>query len=209
MFIVSDIDPKFIGQVFTAIPYSEVIGSPLSAMIEAQEKASNAMARFIMSVGFSEKDGVKHATSVDFQHSVKRSDGSEEIETITMPLITVIPVPNMQIIDGKISLDVEISSSAEFKENIEAGGELEGQVGWGPFSVSLKAKASYSKENTRKTDTRAKQHIELNVGQCPLPEGFNLIMERFRNNALDKPAPDAPSLPPAAKPANPAIPETA
>ena len=209
MFIVSDIDPKFIGEVFTAIPYSEVIGSPLSAMIEAQEKASNAMARFIMSVGFSEKDGVKHATSVDFQHSVKRSDGSEEIETITMPLITVIPVPNMQIIDGKISLDVEISSSAEFKENIEAGGELEGQVGWGPFSVSLKAKASYSKENTRKTDTRAKQHIELNVGQCPLPEGFNLIMERFRNNALDKPAPDVPSLPPAAKSAKPAIPETA
>ena len=201
MFIVSDIDPKFIGQVFTAIPYSEVIGSPLSAMIEAQEKASNAMARFIMSVGFSEKDGVKHATSVDFQHSVKRSDGTEEIETITMPLITVIPVPNMQIIDGKISLDVEISSSAEFKENIEAGGELEGQVGWGPFSVSLKAKASYSKENTRKTDTRAKQHIELNVGQCPLPEGFNLIMERFRNNAMDKPAPDNPALPPAAKPA--------
>ena len=140
MFIVSDIDPKFIGQVFTAIPYSEVIGSPLSAMIEAQEKASNAMARFIMSVGFSEKDGVKHATSVDFQHSVKRSDGTEEIETITMPLITVIPVPNMQIIDGKISLDVEISSSAEFKENIDAGGELEGQVGWGPFSVSLKAR---------------------------------------------------------------------
>ena len=209
MFIVSDIDPKFIGQVFTAIPYSEVIGSPLSAMIEAQEKASNAMARFIMSVGFSEKDGVKHATSVDFQHSVKRSDGTEEIETITMPLITVIPVPNMQIIDGKISLDVEISSSAEFKENIEAGGELEGQVGWGPFSVSLKAKASYSKENTRKTDTRAKQHIELNVGQCPLPEGFNLIMERFRNNAMDKPAPDVPSLPPAAKSAKPAIPETA
>ena len=178
-------------------------------MIEAQEKASNAMARFVLSVGFSEQDGVKHAASVDFRHSVKRSDGSEEIETITMPLITVIPVPNMQIIDGKISLDVEISSSAEFKENIEAGGELEGQVGWGPFSVSLKAKASYSKENTRKTDTRAKQHIELNVGQCPLPEGFNLIMERFRNNAMDKPAPDVPSLPPAAKPANPANPESA
>ena len=79
-------------------------------MIEAQEKASNAMARFVLSVGFSEQDGVKHATSVDFQHSVKRSDGTEEIETITMPLITVIPVPNMQIIDGKISLDVEISS---------------------------------------------------------------------------------------------------
>ena len=114
----------------------------------------------------------------------------------------------MQIIDGKIILDVEVSQSAEFKDNIEAGGELTGKVGWGPFSVSLKARASYSKENTRKTDTRAKQHIELNIGQCPLPEGFNLLMERFRNNALEKPAPDNPALPPAVQPAIPS-PESA
>ena len=206
---MSDIDPKFMGQVFTAMPFSEIIGGPLNAIIEAQIKASNGMARFFLNVGFIEdKDGIKRAVSVDFQHTVKRSDGSEEIETITMPLITMIPIPNMQIIDGKISLDVEVSQSAEFKDNIDAGGELEGKVGWGPFSVSMKAKASYSKENTRKTDTRAKQHIELNIGQCPLPEGFNLLMERFRNNALEKPAPDNPALPPAAKPAIPS-PESA
>ena len=206
---MSDIDPKFMGQVFTAMPFSEIIGGPLNAIIEAQIKASNGMARFFLNVGFIEdKDGIKRAVSVDFQHTVKRSDGSEEIETITMPLITMIPIPNMQIIDGKISLDVEVSQSAEFKDNIDAGGELEGKVGWGPFSVSMKAKASYSRENTRKTDTRAKQHIELNIGQCPLPEGFNLLMERFRNNAIDKPAPDNPALPPAAKPAIPA-PESA
>ena len=83
---MADIDPKFIGQVFTAIPYSEIIGGPLNAIIEAQIKASNGMARFVMDVGFDEKEGVKHAVSVDFQHTIKRSDGSEMIETITMPL---------------------------------------------------------------------------------------------------------------------------
>ena len=201
---MADIDPKFAGQVFTAMPFAEIIGGPLNAIIEAQIKASNGMARFVMDVGFDEKDGVKHAVSVDFQHTVKRSDGSDMIETINLPLITIIPIPNMQIIDGKITLDVEVSQSAEFKDNVEAGGELTGKVGWGPFSVSLKARASYSKENTRKTDTRAKQHIELNIGQCPLPEGFNLLMERFRNNAIEKPAPDNPSLPPGIRPAIPA-----
>ena len=115
-------------------------------------------------------------------------------------LITIIPIPNMQITDGKIQMDVEISDSAEFKENIDAGGEVEGKIGWGPFSVSLKAKASYSKENTRKTDTRAKQHVELNIGQCPVPEGLQMLLEKFRNSALDKPAPDNPYLPPVVKP---------
>lgn len=199
---MSDIDPAFAGKVFSAIPYAEVIGSPLSAMIDAQVKASNSMAKFVLDVGFTEDEkGIKHAVSVDFQHKVKHSDGSEIVETITLPLITIIPVPNMQIIDGKISLDVEISQSAEFKDHVDAGGELAGQIGWGPFSVSLKAKASYSRDNTRKTDTRAKQHVELSVGQCEPPEGLNLLIERFRNNALEAPAPDNPYIAPEIKPA--------
>ena len=49
---MADIDPGFIGKVFSAIPYSEVIGSPLAAIIEAQEKASAAMKDFVLSVGF-------------------------------------------------------------------------------------------------------------------------------------------------------------
>ena len=91
----------------------------------------------------------------------------------------------MQLSSGVITLDVEVSQSAEVKENIEAGGEGEGRVGWGPFSVSIKAKASYSKENTRKTDTRAKQHIELHLEQAPLPEGLNLVLEILRNKAVE------------------------
>ena len=204
---MSDLDPAFIGKVFSAIPYGEVIGSPLSAMIDAQVKASNSMAQFVLDVGFTEdENGVKRAVSVDFQHTVKHSNGQEMTETITLPLITIIPIPNMQITDGKITLDVEISSSAEFKDHIDAGGEGEGKIGWGPFSVSLKAKASYSKDNTRKTDTRAKQHVELNVGQCPPPEGLELLIERFRNNSLEAPAPDDPYTPPVALPDKPAIP---
>lgn len=198
---MSDVDPAFMGKVFSAIPYAEVIGSPLSAMIDAQIKASNSMARFVMDVGFQkDENGVNQAVSVDFQHKVKRSDGSEVVEVITLPLITIVPIPNMQISEGKITLDVEISSSAEFKDNMEAGGEIEGKIGWGPFSVSLKAKASYSRENTRKTDTRAKQHVELTVGQCPPPEGMNLLLERLRNNALEAPAPDNPYTTPVLSP---------
>ena len=198
---MADIDPSFIGKVFSAIPYSEVIGGPLSSMIDAQVKASNSMAKFVLDVGFQpDENGVNQAVSVDFQHKVKRSDGSELVETITMPLITIIPIPNMQITDGKIILDVEVSNSAEFKDHVDAGGEGEGKIGWGPFSISLKAKASYSKDNTRKSDTRAKQHIEINVGQAEPPEGLSLLLETLRNNAIDNPSPDNPYLPPATKP---------
>ena len=199
---MADIDSELIGKVFRSIPYSEIFGAPLQAALEAQSKASNETARFILSVGFDTDDkGTRKAINVSFEHSIKRSDGTDQVETITMPLIAMVPIPNLQITEGTISLDVEVSQSSEVKENIEAGGEAEGKIGWGPFSVAIKARASYSKESTRKTDTRAKQHIELTVAQCPLPEGMNLVLETLRNNAMDGPALPTPSATPAPAPA--------
>ena len=206
---MADIDTGLIGKVFNSIPYAEIFGAPLSAAIDAQERASNNTKSFILDVGFTtDSEGVRKAINVSFEHTVKKSDGTDSVEKITMPLIAMIPIPNLQITEGKITLDVEISQSAEVKENINAGGEGEASVGWGPFKIALKAKASYSKENTRKTDTRAKQHIELTVGQCPLPEGMNLVLEQLRAGSLDKPTPNLnPTNQPT--PAIPAIPANA
>ncbi len=184
---MADIDGKLIGQIFNSIPYSEIIGAPLKAASDAAIKQSKEVADFLLKVGFDTdtESGVKKAINVTFEHSATASDGETKTESVTMPLLAMIPLPNMQIDSGVITLDVEVSQSAVVKENIEAGGEAEGRIGWGPFSVSIKAKASYSKENTRKTDTRAKQHIELHVKQAPLPEGMNLVLEILRNKAIE------------------------
>lgn len=182
---MADIDSELIGKIFHSVPYSEIIGAPLKAAMDAQIKQSRETADFILKVGFNDDDGVKKAVNVAFEHKVTRSDGTEETEVVSMPLICMIPIPNMAIEDGKIILDVEVSQSAEVSEHIDAGGEGEARVGWGPFAVSVKAKASYSKDNTRKTDTRAKQHIELNIKQAPVPEGMNLVLETLRNSALE------------------------
>ncbi len=194
---MADIDSELIGKIFHSVPYSEIIGAPLKAAMDAQIKQSRETADFILKVGFdTDTDGLKKAVNVSFEHAVTRSDGSEEKEVVTMPLIAMIPIPNVQIKSGTITLDVEVSQSAEVAEHVDGGGEGEAKVGWGPFSVSVKAKASYSKDNTRKTDTRAKQHVELNIEQCPLPEGMNLVLETLRNSALDERATKPEGMPP-------------
>ena len=74
-----------------------------------------------------------------FGTTVKRSDGSEEIETITMPLITVIPMcQTCRSLTVKYRWMLRSASSAEFKDNIEAGGELEGQGGLGAVSLQCR-----------------------------------------------------------------------
>lgn len=186
---MADIDTNLIGQIITSIPYSEAFGSPLAAAIDAQTKAAKSSLDFILNVGFTKitnADGVEvqQTNYAEFSFEEKNEDGTQRKRTLKVPLILLINIPQLEIYEGEISFDLEISQSATMKDKISAEGELEGKVGWGPFSLSLKAKASYDKERTRATDTRAKQHILMRVKQAEPPEALNVMLEIMKNAAL-------------------------
>ena len=181
-----DIDPNLTGQTFSSLDYAHVIGGPLKAVSDNAIALSEASAAYIKKVGFRvTEDGEEEAIMSHISQTRTNADGTTSKTVYEFPIITFLPIPNIQLTTGTLSLDVEVSQSATSHEKIDAGGEGQAQVGWGPFSLSVKAKASYGKEFTRKTDTRAKQHIELNYAQADLPEGFHLILETLRNAIAD------------------------
>ena len=191
--MANDIDPDFTGKVFTALPMDEIFGAPINASCGVQAKAAHETLNFLLQNAFNtDEKGVKEAISLKLTKKIDKSDGTHDVKEVSMPLICCIPIPNVQISHGRVEFDMEVTQSATFKENIDAGGEAEGKIGWGPFSLSLKAKASYSKEQTRKTDTRAKQHVELEFGQSDIPEGMHRMIEYLMADTLETPAPDLP-----------------
>ena len=175
-------DSDYVSKQLNSLDYGHMVAAPAMAFCEAECKLAYANADFIKTVGFDDEG--KLINSV-YKHTRRHSDGTEEVEIFEMPYLALVRPPSLQTKRAGVILDVEVSQSAETKENLEAGGEAEAKLGWGPFSLSIKAKASYSKENTRKTDTRAKHHIEVEYEQAPLPEGVNLLLETLRNSAFD------------------------
>ena len=182
---MADLDPKLIGQIISSIPYDQAFGAPLAAAIDAQTKAAKSSLDFILSVGF-EKDenDLQKTRYAEFQFEESDNSGTVKKRSLRVPLILLINIPQLEIHEGEISFDLEISQAATMKDNVAAAGELSGKVGWGPFSLSFKAKASYNKERTRSTDTRAKQHILMRVKQAEPPEALNLLLEIMRESAL-------------------------
>ena len=67
-------------------------------------------------------------------------------------------------------------------------GSLEGKLGWGVLSVSVKGTASYSSKDSATHDTHyeksnsAKYTINVHAGQLPVPKGVNTIIEAFTQN---------------------------
>ena len=188
-------DSGYVSKQLNSIDYSQAIAVPAMAICNAECKLAYANADFIKTVGF-DADG--KLINSKFTHTKTRSDGTQITESFELPYIALVRPPSLQTKRANVTLDLEISQSSETKENLEAGGEAEAKLGWGPFSLSIKAKASYSKEQTRKTDTRAKHHIEVEYEQAPLPEGISLLLETLRNTAFDNnnlvPALDAPKI---------------
>ena len=182
---MADLDPKFIGEVISSIPYDQAFGAPLQAGIDAQTKAAKSALDFVLNVGFTtDKEGVKHTNYAEFTFEETNDKGLVSKRSLKVPLILLVNIPQLEIESGEISFDLEISQQATMKDKVAAEGELEGKVGWGPFSVSLKAKASYDKERTRSSDTRAKQHVMMKIKQAEPPEALNILLEIMRDSAL-------------------------
>ncbi len=170
--------------MLNGIDYSALIGGPLQAAISAQAMAAKSSWEFIQQVGLNtNKDGQKSAVNVTF---IYQKDGS--YVKLIVPILTIVPIP-MIVIDNiciqfKASLNASSSECSEnsSSESIDAGGDAEGKVGWGPFSLSVKAKANYSSKKDSKATSESKysveytQDVSVHAKQADMPAGLATVL---------------------------------
>lgn len=170
--------------MLNGIDYSALIGGPLQAAISAQAMAAKSTWEFIQQVGLNtNKDGQKSAVNVTF---IYQKDGS--YVKLIVPILTIVPIPMIVIDDICIQFKASLNaSSSECSENsssesIDAGGDAEGKVGWGPFSLSVKAKANYSSKKDSKATSESKysveytQDVSVHAKQADMPAGLATVL---------------------------------
>jgi hypothetical protein len=111
-----------------------------------------------------------------------------------LPLITIIPINSLGVDNVTIDFEMEVKSSYSETEDTSKSSEtsakatLEGKLGWGPLSVSIKGSASYSSKDSATHNTHyeksnsAKYTVNVHAGQLPVPKGVNTIIEAFTQN---------------------------
>ncbi len=180
-------DPNFTGSVLNALPLDKMIGGPLQAMIKAQVQASKAYADFLLQVCI--KDGKAVSVQFDYDETIVNEKGEYQgtmTKTMRIPLLAAISHPNICVEEGTIDFEMEISQSEESHSATEAEASMEASVGWGPFSVSMKGRASHKSEQTRKSDTRAKYSIHTAIKRQDPPEALMRVIE-FMTDSATKP----------------------
>lgn len=182
----------------TNIPFSNIIGAPLDACIEAQAKAAKKTWEFIHEVGMQTSDDgkTKEAVNVSFTFI---SNG--KIRRLNIPLLTILPVPYIAIQNIDVAFKANISASSSYvqEDTSSLSGNLEGNgsmsVGWGPFKASVNLKGGFSSKKDSRATQDSKYSVEytidvgLRAGQDSMPAGLAKVLE-ILNGSLNMSDPD-------------------
>lgn len=181
-----------------ALPFGNIIGGPLVAAIEAQAKAARTTADFIESVAY----GVPSGATADDSALDKRklqtmefvyASGDKKV-TLSVPLLTVVPVPYIRIeamtiqFKANISAETSASDTTSNSSAVDLKSNLSGRYGWGPARVEASFSAAYSSKKDSTAAANSKYAVEytmditVNAAQEDMPVGMQRLLNLLNDS---------------------------
>ncbi len=171
---------------FAALPMESLIGGPLNAAATAQGQLASITSEFIQNIGLQkDKDGKLSARTVDFHYEkpVKVTDdkGAETWTKVpmdlTVPLLTIVKAPNLQVKEVNVQFDVEVKTSSSSSNETKKDASVEASwSGWGA-KVKFNASVSNTQKSQRSSDTSAKYHVDVKALDEGAPEGLMKVLD--------------------------------
>ncbi|MEK6756044.1 MAG: DUF2589 domain-containing protein [Bacteroidota bacterium] len=101
---------------------------------------------------------------------------------LTVPLLSIVPIPFIRVSDMNISFEYSIKdiATSESKSEKNVSAEVKGKY----WFVSATVKGSYTNQsvNKRETDQRATLKITVNAVQDRMPEGLSKVLDMLHEN---------------------------
>ena len=177
----------------SSMPFDRMIGGPLSACIDAQEQAAVSSVNFIDRVGF-DPQNPGHVINVVFKY---RRDGEDVV--LSVPLLTIVPIPFISIDTVNISFKAALKSiSSEDAVDVDRQSSYDSTnsryLGVGSYLRTAEVQRTVMRGSvSTKKDSVATQHsaysIEANIDinviarQESMPGGLAKVLEML-NQAI-------------------------
>jgi len=167
-----------IGDQFKGLDMQNLIGGPLMAAADASVLLARSTAEFINEVGF-DSDAKTRNVLFKFQRKEPDADGnvSEQEMAVEVPMLAIVPIPNLQIDEVNIMFDMEVKQSSRSESGYSANASLDASAKIGPFKVAIKGSVATHASNTRSSDNSAKYHVDVRATNHGIPEGLARVLD--------------------------------
>lgn len=189
----------------SALSLTQLIGAPIRALVEAEAQAAMATANFIRSVGFVQDGSGNFGKLGDLQMASflrkrRNAQGEEETIEVQIPLLTMLPIPALQIRDAELEYTVKILDT-ELSRSDSPAARQASALGMPDLPATLRATLARDtrSEHRRSLDMLVK--MKVNIEQSDMPAGLAKLLsisaESVNQRLVEGPAPTAkPALPP-------------
>jgi len=191
----------------TDVPLYQIIGAPLLALVQGEAQAAQATARFIQEIGFeqpeaggSDDDSLQYGRMkvVTFRYSKTGVGGEVTHLEVEIPVLSIVPIPALQIREAEIDFAVEINSIVE----LDAPTAINTPTLPGEDS-SLEPKLVAFKAGLAKQDSKSAMNIKIKIGQADTPVGLLTIFRVLDQGIASRVVPPPTDLDPPPPPTNP------
>ena len=163
-----------------SLPFGNIIGGPLVACVEAQAQAARTSWEFIQNVGLYADGEEKKTVNVSFQFI---KDG--RMAQITVPLLTIVPIPYIAINSIDINFKANISASAASTETENSSSSVDTSVSasarcfWarGSMNASYSSKKDSSATRDSKYSVEYTMDVAVHAGQDSMPAGMAKVLD--------------------------------
>ncbi|AKT43564.1 DUF2589 domain-containing protein [Chondromyces crocatus] len=175
------------GRELATLDFGNLIGGPLNAIVEAQARSAITTANFIREVGF-DQDG--KVINVDFSYTRKDDQGQDQDFTLTVPFITMLPIPYVTVESGTIEFNAKITSITEShsEQNFEQVVDASASTRAWFVNASVQSKTSYQKKssNSDKEERTFDMHVMVQVRNQDMPSGTERLLTLLENVIEEK-----------------------
>lgn len=183
---------------------AQLIGAPIHALVDAEAQSAMATARFVRAVGFTgPKEGqpggmgdLGDLQMARFTRRRRNADGSEEDVEVQIPLLSMLPIPALQIKDAELDYTVKIVQTEALPQRQAEVNQLIKPQDAGPLrEPPATLRAAFARE-PREGDRRSVDMLvkmKLRIEQADMPGGLAQLLalanETTRQTPLPPPEP--------------------
>ena len=172
---------------FKGLPMRELIGAPLFAAAEAQEKLASIALNFYDRIAFyqdgqeiqeDKKAGDTRILRFPIERPVIENGTVTKVkQVIEAPFLGLVPIPSLLIDRIDVDFQMEVTDTNTSKTDSTAELQTNLSAKWFTIQASVSGKVSTSRENTRTTNQTAKYQVHVSASQQPQTEGLSKLMD--------------------------------
>lgn len=166
---------------FRGLPMSELIGAPLIAAADAQQRLAGIAWDFYQKIAYEGTGNTKKTRLLEFD--LERpivedgKTGGTLNQKVSAPFIGLVPIPSLLVDKVDVDFQMEVTDTNVSKSSTSGSAETSASAKWFGVTASVSGKVSSSRENTRTTNQTAKYQVHVTASQQRPTEGLSKLMD--------------------------------